>query len=149
MHGDRTNGRPAFSVIEGRADAPVRIALSLVHPRGRVDIPPSDVLEIEAKAEQTFFFSDTWTLKTYPWPHVRLSFTPRIGTLIHRLTTQIVGEPLDIVVAGKVVISPVMREPRGLRESLSIGFYDLEDAQKLAAKLREGWRQGVSCAPVS
>ena len=149
MRGDRTNGRPAFSVIEGRADAPGRIALSLVHPRGRVDIPPGEVLEIEAKAEQTFFFSDTWTSKTYPLPHVRLSFTPRIGTLIHRLTSQIVGEPLDIVIAGKVVISPVMHEPGGLRESMSIGFCDLEDAQKLAAKLREGWRQGVSSAPGS
>lgn len=133
-------------MIEGRADAPVRIALSLVHSCGRVDIPPGDVLEIEAKAEQTFFFSDTWTSKTYARPHVRLSFTPRIGTLIHRLTSQVVGEPLDVVVVGKVVISPVIHEPGGLRESMSIGFYDLEDAQKLAAKLRDGWRRGVSSA---
>jgi preprotein translocase subunit SecD len=149
MRSDGTKGKPALSVIEGRADAPVRIALSLVHPRGRVDIPPDEVLEIEAKAEQTFFFSDTWTSKTYPMPHVHLSFTPRIGTLIHRLTSQIVGEPLDIVVAGKVIISPVIREPHGLRESMCIGFCDLEDAIELAAKLCEGRRPNVICAPVS
>src|SRR5215831_10198844 len=145
MRSNRIKGKPAFSVIEGRADARVRIALSLVHSRGRVDVPPDEILEIEAKAEKTFFFSDTWTSKTYPLPHVQLTFTPRIGTLIHRLTSQIVGEALDIAVAGKVVISPVIREPQGLRESMSIGFCDLEDAIGLAAKLREGWRPDVSC----
>jgi preprotein translocase subunit SecD len=138
MRNDRTKGKPPFTVIDGRADAPVRIALSLVHPLGRVDIPPGEILEIEAKAEQTYFFSDTWTSKTYALPHVRLTFTPRIGTLIHHLTSQIVGEALDVVVAGKVVISPVIREPHGLRESMSIGFCDLEDAIELATKLREG-----------
>jgi hypothetical protein len=100
MRGDRIKRQPLFSVIEGGAEAALSIAFSLVHPRGWVDIPPDDVLQIEAKVEQTLFFSDTWTSKAYRRPHVRLSFTPRIGSLIHRLTSQIVGESLNIVVAG-------------------------------------------------
>jgi preprotein translocase subunit SecD len=131
--------KPALSVIEGLAAGPMRIALSLVHPRARIDIPVKDVLKIEALAEQTFFFSDTWTSKSYRAPHVRLEFAPHIGARIHRLTSQIVGEELPIVVAGTIVSRPVVREPHGVRETFSIKVHDMDDARALAAKLREGW----------
>jgi preprotein translocase subunit SecD len=98
-------------------------------------------------AEQTFFFSDTWTSKTFQSPHVRLVFAPYIGARIHRLTSQIVGEELAIMVAGKIVIRPIVREPHGLRETFCIGFYDMKEAEALAAKLREGWT-GPALRPV-
>ena len=128
-----------LTVVEGRADAPRRIALSLINPRGRVDISVHDVIRIEALAEQTFFFADTWTSKTYPMPHVGLEFAPHVGAQIHRLTSQIVGEELSIVVVGKIVSRPIVREPHGLRDKFNINVHDMDDAQALAAKLREGW----------
>jgi hypothetical protein len=130
-------GKPVLSVIGGNA-AFVRIALSLVHARERIDIPVRDVLKIEALAERTYFFSDTWTSKTGPAPHVRLEFAPSIGARIHRLTLQIVGEELPIVVAGKVVGRPVVREPHGLRDKFNIKVHDMDAARSLAARLREG-----------
>jgi preprotein translocase subunit SecD len=134
-----TGGRPVLSVIEGRPDAPVRIALSLVHPRERIDIPVKDVLRIEAKAEQTFFFPELKASKTHPRAHVRLEFKPDIRARIYRLTSQIVEEELQVVVAGEVVTRPIVREPLGIREGFSISAFDLEEAKALERKLREGW----------
>lgn len=131
-------GKPSLSVIEGNA-ALIRIALSLVHARERIDIPVRDVLKIEALAEQTFFFPDSWTSKTYQVPRVQLEFVPSIGALIYRLTSQIVGEELPIVVAGQVICRPVVCEPHGLRDKLAIAVHDMDDARALAARLREGW----------
>ena len=130
--------RPALSVVDGDL-AGVRIAQSLVHARERIDIPVRDVRKIEPLAEQTFFFSDTWMSKTYPMPHVRLEFAPHVGARIHRLTSQIVGQELAIMVAGEIVSRPIVREPRGLRETMCISVHDIAAAEELAAKLREGW----------
>lgn len=132
-------GKPVISAIEGRRNAPVRIALSLVHPRERIDIPVRDVLKIQALAQQTLFFPDRWTSKTYQMPHVRLEFSPHVGARIHRLTSQIVEEELPIEVACKVVCRPIVREPHGLWDKFCIGVHDMDDANALAAKLREGW----------
>jgi preprotein translocase subunit SecD len=131
--------RAGLSVIDGRPDAPARIALSLVHPRGRIDIPVKDVLKIEALAEETFFFGDTQTSKTFQAPHVRLEFKPHIRARIFRLTSQIVGEEFPIIVAGEVICRPVVREPLGLHDWFNIRVSGLEQARDLAAKLREGW----------
>jgi preprotein translocase subunit SecD len=133
------NGRrPVLSVVEGRPDAPVRIALSLVHPRERIDIPVKDVLKIEANAEQTFL-PELKASKINPRAHVRLEFKPDIRARIYRLTSQIVGEELQVVVAGEVVTRPIVREPLGIREGFSISAFDLEEAKALERKLREGW----------
>jgi hypothetical protein len=131
--------RPPLFVIEGRPDAPVRIALSLIHPRERIDIPVRDVLEIEAFAEQTFFFPDIRESRTFPWAHVRLNFKPQTRARIYRLTSQIVEEEMQIVVAAEVVCSAVVREPLGIQEGFNITANDLAEAEKLACKLREGW----------
>jgi preprotein translocase subunit SecD len=133
------NGRrPVLSVIEGRPDAPVRIALSLVHSRERIDIPVKDVLKIEADVEQTFL-PELKASKTNPRAHVRLEFKPDIRARIYRLTSQIVEEELQVVVAGEVVTRPTVREPLGIREGFSISAFDLEEAKALEGKLREGW----------
>jgi hypothetical protein len=133
------NDQLLLSVIEGRPDAPIRIALSFVHPRERIDIPVRDVLMIEAFAEETFFFPELQASKTYPFAHVRLDFKPHVRASIYRLTTKIMEEVLEIVAAGEVICRPVVREPLGIRNGLKIGVYDFEDAKKIAAKLREGW----------
>ena len=133
------HGKPILSVIDVRADARDRIALSLVHPREQIDIPVKAVRTIEAVAARTFFLSDGWTSKTYEMPHVVLAFAPYIGVRVHRLTSQIVGEELAIMVAGKIVTRPVVREPHGLRETLCIDVSDMERAEALVAELREGW----------
>lgn len=131
--------RPRLSVIEGRAEARPRIALSLVHPRERIDIPVKDVLEIEALADQTFFFPEIQAFKSYECANVRLSFSPEIGRRIYRLTSGIVGEPLDCVVDGDVICSPVVREPLGVSESFSLRVHDFAVAQEIAAKIHKGW----------
>ena len=133
------HGKPILSVIDGRADARDRIALSLVHPREQIDIPVKAVRTIEAIAERTFFLADGRTSKTYRLPHVLLAFAPYLGARIHRLTARIVGEELAILVAGTIVSRPVVREPHGLRETLCIDVNDMEQAEALVAKLREGW----------
>jgi preprotein translocase subunit SecD len=131
--------RAGPSVIDGRPDAPLRIALSLVHPRGRIDIPVKDVLKIETRAEETSFSADAQTSKTDAAPHVRLEFTAEIRARIHRLTSQIVDDELAIVVAGHVICRPLVREPLDVHGWFNIRVHDLEQARDLAAKLREGW----------
>jgi preprotein translocase subunit SecD len=126
-------------VIQGRPDAPIRIALSLVHSSERIDIPVRDILRIEALAEQTFFFSDTRTSKTYQMPHVEVAFKPQARANIYKLTSRIIDEPLDIVVAKKVISRPVVREALGMQEAFNISVYDMEQAEEIAAKLRKGW----------
>jgi preprotein translocase subunit SecD len=131
--------RPSFSVIEGSADAPVRIALSLVHPRERIDIPVRDVLSIKSRAEQTFFCPELQASRTHSAAHARLQFKPDVRARIWRLTSQIVGEAMQIVVADEVICRPVVREPLGLQEGFNISAYDMEEARTLAAKLQQGW----------
>jgi len=131
--------RAGPSAIDGRPDAPERIALSLVHPRGRIDIPVKDVLKIETRAGETAFSADTRTSQTAAAPHVRLEFTAEIRARIHRLTAQIAGDELAIVVAGREICRPVVREPLGLHGWFNIRVHDLEQARDLTAKLREGW----------
>ena len=131
--------RAGLPLTDGRPDAPLRIALSLVHPRGRIDIPVKDVLKIETRTEETVFSADTQTSETTAAPHVRLEFTADIRARIHRLTSQIVDDELAIVVAGHVICRPLVREPLGLQGWFNIRVNDLEQARDLTARLREGW----------
>ncbi len=123
----------------GRPDAGSRIALSLVHPRGRIDIAVKDVLGIETRAGETRFSPDTQTATTEAAPHVRLEFTPDMRARIHRLTAQIAGDELAIVVAGREICRPVVRAPLGLNGWFTVTVRDMDEARELAARLRAGW----------
>ncbi len=124
-------------MIEGQAEARTRIALSLVHPRERIDIPVKDVLAIEALAEVTYFCPETQVFKTYESASVRLDFNPGISARIYRLTSCIIEQPLDVVVAGEMICSPIVREP--LSSGFRIHLFDFADAKAFAAKIRKGW----------
>jgi preprotein translocase subunit SecD len=130
--------RAGLPAIDGRPDASGRIALSLVHPSGRIDIPVKDVLAIETRAG-TDFSAETQTPQAIAAPHVRLEFTADIRARIHRLTAQIVGDELAIVVAGTVICRPLVREPLGRQGWFNIKVHDMGQARDLAARLREGW----------
>lgn len=129
--------RDRFSVTAGGRDGP-RIALSLVHPRERIDIAPADVLSIEAVAGMSCVFPGGRT-ETFAAPAVELTLTPPIRARLYRLTAAIVGEAMDIVVCGKIVGSPIVREPLGTRPGFRISADDMTAAQALATKLRRGW----------
>jgi len=61
-----------------------RIALSLVHPRGRIDIPVSVIRGIDACEKHVF------SAKKGPiglsYAHVEIRFTPAIGSRLYALT---------------------------------------------------------------
>src|SRR5438270_279646 len=71
-----------------------RIALSLVHPRGRIDVPVSVICGIEAREEQVFA-TQTGPIRLAR-PHVEIRFTPAVSSWLYELTRQIVGQPLEI-----------------------------------------------------
>jgi preprotein translocase subunit SecD len=124
----------------GHADAPRgRIALSLVHPRGRIDVPVSAIRRIEAHAEQTFFIQDTGQPVTLSRPYVEVCFSPGIRARVWWLTRQITDEPLEIIVDGECVSAPIVREALGAQPSFHISTSDFAEAQTLAERLRAGW----------
>jgi preprotein translocase subunit SecD len=122
----------------GRADGPRgRIALSLVHPRGRIDVPVSAIHRIEARAEQMFFQNAAQPVRSSR-PHVEVYVSPAICARMWWLTRQIIDEPLEIIVDGECVSAPIVREPLG-GPSFSISACDFAEAQTLAERLRVGW----------
>jgi hypothetical protein len=138
-----TNVRPVLRVIRGDVANNVpaeRIALSLVHPRERIDVPASAV-RIEACGE--WIFTDE---RGRPWsapsPRVELCFRPDIARRIRRLSRAIVDQPWDIVSGGEVVASPIVRMPLCCPgTSIFVSVFDLEEARALAHRLRTGWRR--------
>jgi preprotein translocase subunit SecD len=128
-----------FSVIHGNADAPLRIAFSLAHPRERIDVPVREVRQVEVVAEETFYHRDSRTLETWSRPVVRVALKPAIRALLYRLTRPLVEQPLAIIVAGEVIARPIVREPLGTQENFCISYWDLDDAKEVAAKIRKGW----------
>ncbi|WP_420131622.1 SecDF P1 head subdomain-containing protein [Rhodopseudomonas sp.] len=127
-----------LSVIAGGRDGQERIALSLVHPRERIDVTIPQVLSITIVPDITFAVPDG-TLRTLAMPSVVLRLAPSICGRLHRLTSTILQEKMDIVVGGEVIASPRVLEPIGGDQAFSIGVYDLADAEDLAEKLRRGW----------
>jgi len=125
-----------LSGIAGGRDR--RIALSLVHRRERIDVALADVVSIEAVADITFAMPGGHG-QTFPAPAVELKLAAHINMRLHRLTSTIIDEALDIVVGGKVVASPIIGEPLGLQGSFRISAVDIESAEALAAKLRKGF----------
>ncbi|MFC0240144.1 hypothetical protein [Rhodopseudomonas telluris] len=128
----------SLSVIAGGRSGPGRIAMSIVHPRERIDVTFDEVLAVEAVADYTFAVSDGTTM-TFASPHVEVTVAPHIGARLYRLTSHIIDEAADYVVGGEIVCSPIVREPIGLRGAFFISADSLADAEALAAKLRRGW----------
>jgi hypothetical protein len=125
--------RRDLRVVQGGRSAPaVRLALSLVHPRGRIDIPVDAIVWIVAYGEG----QGPWPFHN---PHVEVCFAPAIRKRIYDLTQHIVDEPMDIVVCGERISSPIVREPLGQDSSFRISAYDLAEAQELADQMRTGW----------
>lgn len=120
-----TGGRSELTVIAGSGRTE-KIALSLVHASGRIDVPVEAIHSIEAREYSRFS-------KRFPLPNVEVNLRFDIRARVRRLTRGIVGEPLEIVVDGKSVSKPIVREPLG---NLSISTFDLDEANALAAQLR-------------
>lgn len=120
-----TARRPELTVIAsgGRTE---KIALSLVHASGRIDIPVDAIYSIEAREYSRFSHR-------FPHPHVEVNLRFDIRARLRRLTLAIVGEPLEIFVGGKSVSKPIVRQPLS---DLSISAFDLDEANALAAQLR-------------
>jgi hypothetical protein len=91
-----------LSLIAGGRDGLPRIALSFVHPRERIDVASTDVLAIEALPDVAFSSRDG-PVTINPAPHVEVTLTPLLRARLHRLTRDIVGEAIDIVVGGAIV----------------------------------------------
>jgi hypothetical protein len=128
----------SLSVIAGGRGGQDRIAMSIVHPRERIDVTLAQVLSIEVVPDVTFAAPDGM-LRTYAMPSVHIGLAPSICARLHRLTSVILQEKMDLVVGGEVVSSPRVLEPIGAEQAISIGVYDVADAEALAAKLRQGW----------
>ena len=125
--------RPDLKIVQGGRSAPAeRLALSLVHPRERIDVPVDAIVRITAYGEGQA-----------PWPfhspHVHVCFNSAIRERIRRLTQHIVDEAMDIVVCGECVSSPIVREPLGEDSCFRISAFNLPEAQALADRMRTGW----------
>jgi hypothetical protein len=129
-----TGGRPELTVIAGSGRTE-KLALSLVHARGRIDIPARAIHRIEVHEYSRF----SKLQPPWPEPSVEVNLRFDIRARLRKLTRAIVGEPLEIFVDGKSVSKPIVREPLG---NLSISTFDLDKANALAAQLRA--RCGIS-----
>ncbi len=121
------------------------IALSLVHPKGRVDIPLSAVSRVEAQAMIAFRNTETGQVHEYPNPHVDVCLSEDVRARICQLTQQIVGQPLEIVIDCETVSKPIVREPLCSRPCFEISASDLAEATALAKRIRSGTNK--ACAP--
>ena len=121
------------------------IALSLVHPKGRVDVPVSALGDVEAEATFTFRNTETGQFHEYPNPHVEVCFAKDVRERICDLTRQIVGQPMEIVIDCATISKPIVREPICTRACFFISVADLADATALAQRIRRGSNR--ACAP--
>lgn len=144
-----TGKRPDLRIVGGRGHAPAaRIALSIVHPRERIDIPVSEIVCIEAHEHSPP--EEALTPGAWPMRHpcVEVSFTQPIRDRICQLTRQIVDEPMEIIVGGECVSSPIVREPLCTQASFYISASDFAEALALAHQMRTGWtRAGPRAVP--
>jgi preprotein translocase subunit SecD len=123
------------------------IALSLVNPAGRIDIPASAVTRVEARATIAFRNSETRKVFEDPDPHVELCFSEDIRQRVCQLTRQIVGQPLAIVIDCHTVTKPIVREPICSLPCFGITAADIAEANALAQRIRRGTNR--ACAPSS
>ena len=120
-----------------------KIAFSLIHPLQRIDVSVGALLEVEAHQDHTFWFADG-SSRTYATPHVRVVLAPDVRARLYRLTHTILRfdlhiKTLDIVIDGKCLLSPVIREPLGDLPCFSISANDFAEAEALVEKLRAGF----------
>jgi len=135
------SNRLGLTVVHGLPASgvpPERVAFSLVHARERIDVPISAIGGIEV---QTLTLCEGGKLWTCESPHVAVLIAAAVRERIYRLTRQIVDEPLEIVVGGECICTPVVREPLGVQPTLRISAYDLADAEDIARRLRTRWRR--------
>lgn len=123
------------------------IALSLVNPKGRIDITASAVRRVEARATIAFRNTKTGEVHEYPNPHVNVCFSKDVRERVCQLTEQVVGQPLEIVIDCETVSKPIVREPLCAHPCFQISAYDLAEATALAQKVRTGTNR--ACAPSS
>jgi preprotein translocase subunit SecD len=123
------------------------IAMSLVHPKGRIDVPVSDIRGVETWATTKFRTQGTQEVHEYPNPHVIVCFAHDVPQRICQLTRRIVGEPLSIVIDCEIVSEPVVNEPLCANSCFEISASDVAEANALAQRIRKGTNR--ACAPSS
>jgi preprotein translocase subunit SecD len=114
------------------------IALSLVNPKGRIDIQASAVSRVDARATIAVRNTETGEVHEYPNPHVEVCFSAEVRERVCQLTRQIVGQPLAIVIDCETVSKPIVREPLCTRPCFIISASDLAEATALAERIRRG-----------
>jgi SecD-like export protein len=122
------------------------IALSLVNPKGRVDIPVGAVQKIEARATFAYRIQGTDEVHEIPSPHIEVCFARDISDRICELTGKIVGEPLAIVIDCGIVSEPIVNETLCGNACVQISASNVFEANALAQRIRKGNR---ACAPSS
>jgi hypothetical protein len=123
------------------------IALSLVHPKGRIDIPVSAVGRVHAYAKIVFRNTETGEIHEYPDPHVEVCYANDVQERICQLTQQIIGEPMAVVIDCETVSRPIVREPLCAHPCFKISANDIAEATALAKRIRSGTNR--ACAPSS
>jgi hypothetical protein len=136
----------ATGLVTGFASAE-DIALSLVNPKGRIDIPVSAVDRVDASGTIAFRTKETGEIHEYPNPHVDVCYAKDIQERICQLTQQIVGEPMAIVIDCETVSRPIVREPLCAHPCFQISANDIAEATALAKRIRGGTNK--ACAPSS
>lgn len=132
--------REKFRVVDGLPidEIPAdRIALSLMHSRERIDVPISAIRWIEPRRCKFYNWGKKVIVSNFPF--VEICIAPYVRERIYRLSKQIVGDPLEIIVDGEDVIKPVVREPLGIHDCIAISQFDYDDAVALAERLRARW----------
>lgn len=114
-----------------------KIAFSLVHRRGRVDVPVRGVQRIDV-LEETRFFDTRGQLWTIPGVVIEVDLTFEIKRRIFELTRQIVHEPLNILVGAECILAPIVREPLGPYDAFRLTSDNLSEAWSLAERMLRG-----------
>jgi preprotein translocase subunit SecD len=120
------------------------IALSLVSPKGRIDIPASAVEKVEASAKIAFRNSETGKVWEHSDPHIDMCVAKEFKERICDLTTRTVGEAMAIMVDCEALTKPIVREPL-CGGCLRVSADDIEEANALAQRIRHGSNR--ACAP--
>jgi preprotein translocase subunit SecD len=123
------------------------IALSLVNPKGRIDVPVSALQQVEARATFAYRIQGTDDVHEVPSPGVDVCFTKDIRDRICELTRTIVGEPLAIVVDCGIVVEPIVNQALCNNPCFQISANDFAEANALAQRIRRGTNR--TCAPSS
>jgi hypothetical protein len=121
------------------------IALSLVNPKGRVDIPVSAIHRVDALATFAFRIKGTDEVREYASPRVEVCFAKDIRERMCQLTERIIGEPLAIVIDCDIVSKPIVQESLCEYPCFEISANDIAEANALAQRISKGTNR--ACAP--